>query len=212
MALKLGTENKKQVIIASILGVVLLGVLVYEVSSGGLFGGSPAPSAPVAAPAAAPQAPARTSTASSSTGEGGTAAGVAATKVAAAPGNIDPTLHPELMAQAESLQYTGKGRNIFSLSSAPVDIPKPVKTARNDAPPVPTGPPPPPAIDLKFFGYLARSANAREALLLHGEDVFIAREGEVVDRRYRVEKIAATNVQITDLPYNNTPTLPLIQN
>ena len=39
---------------------------------------------------------------------------------------LDPTLHPEVMAGAESLEYSGKGRNIFSMTSAPVVIPKEV--------------------------------------------------------------------------------------
>jgi hypothetical protein len=211
VALRLGTENKKQVITASVLGVVLLGVLIYEITAGNLFGGSSAPPPP-AQPVAASQP--RTTASPTAAIRAASAApnGSAAVKVAPATANIDPTLHPELMAQTESLEYTGKGRNIFSQSSVPVEIPQPVKTARNEEPAGPVGPPPPPAIDLKFFGYLAKTGTNREALLLHGEDVFIAKEGEVVDRRYRVEKIASTNIQITDLPYNNTQTLPLIQN
>ena len=126
---------------------------------------------------------------------------------------LDPTLHPELMAQAESIEYTGKGRNIFSMFSEPVI--EPVKTPirpQPDVPQPPPGPPPPPPIDLKFFGYEARQGGARRAFLLHGDDVFIAGEGDVVDHHYRVVKIAPMSVQIEDIPYNNTQTLPLIQN
>ena len=120
------------------------------------------------------------------------------------------------MAQAESLEYTGNGRNIFSLTSVPVDIPKPVKTPRNvEQASIPTGPPPPappPPIDLKFFGYSSRQSGVRRAFLLKGDDVFIASEGEVVDHRYKVVKIAPTSVQVEDIPYANTQSLPLMAN
>ena len=43
---------------------------------------------------------------------------------------LDPTLHPEIMRQAESLEYTGHGRNIFSQFSAPPEIPKPIAPIR----------------------------------------------------------------------------------
>jgi hypothetical protein len=127
---------------------------------------------------------------------------------------LDPTLHPELMAAAESLEYTGKGRNIFSMSSAPMAIEAvkgPIRVAQN-APVVPAGPPPPPPIDLKFFGFEAVKSGTRKAFLLHGDDVFIAAEGDVVDHRYKVVKIAPFSLQIEDIPYNNTQTLPLVQN
>jgi hypothetical protein len=120
------------------------------------------------------------------------------------------------MAQAESLEYTGNGRNIFSLASVPVDIPVPVKPARVDpeanVASGPPPPPPPPPIDLKFFGFAARQSGTRRAFLLKGDDVFIASEGDVVDHRYKVVKIAPTSVQVEDIPYANTQSLPLMQN
>jgi hypothetical protein len=95
-----------------------------------------------------------------------------------------------------------------------VSIPRPLGTGRNEtakaAPPQPTGPPPPPPIDLTFFGY-ERAGNAKKALILHGDDVFIASEGEVVDHHYKVLKITPLSIQVTDLLYNNTQTLTLAQ-
>ncbi len=120
------------------------------------------------------------------------------------------------MAQAESVEYTGNGRNIFSLTSMPIDIPKPVKTPRIvEQASIPTGPPPPappPPIELKFFGYSSRQSGVRRAFLLKGDDVFIASEGDVVDHRYRVVKIAPMSIQVEDIPYANTQSLPLMAN
>ena len=193
-----GTEDKKKVAIAAVLGFLVL-ALAYHT----LFGGP-------ATPAPAPAVP------------GAFVAGTAPGPQSTGPSNasLDPGLHPELMAENENYIYAGTGRDIFSqTSSAPpaaaIQIPKvnaPPRPSMGTVVPVSTGPPPPPAIDLRFFGYAARGNGVRRAFLLHGDDVFVASEGEVVSHRYRIVRIAATSIEIEDLPYHNTQTLPLTQN
>jgi len=218
MALKVGTEDRKKVMIAAALGVVLLGVVLYRL---GVFDGrsTPAP-APAPAPVVA-TAPVVTTAPVVRTGPAPVSRqrvisanhAPEAVKVAGSMASLDPTLHPELMAQAESLEYTGKGRNIFSMFSTPVieEAHAPIRP-QPIMPQPPPGPPPPPPIDLKFFGYEARQGGAKRVFLLHGDDVFIAGEGDVVDHHYKVVKIAPFSVQVEDIPYNNTQTLPLTQN
>lgn len=196
MALKLGTEDKKKVYIAGALGVLVLILVIKTVL--GAFGGAPTPS-----PAANDVViqPAAQHTAARVVPAGGSMA------------RLDPTLHPEIMAAAESLQYTGQGRNIFSMFSTPVAIEKvnaPIRPGAHAE--LQAGPPQPPPIDLKFFGYESVPGGGRKAFLLHGDDVFIASQGDVVDHRYKVLSIQPFSIQVEDLPYNNTQNLPLIQN
>lgn len=191
MAMQLGTENKRQVILVVILFSILIlfgGFRLYQMFS--------APSAP---PRIASAAPASASAPSAPDAQKLSNAG------------IDPTLHFDKLAQSEDVQYAGTGRNIFSAESAPVKIEAPIKSARISAPVVivPPGPPQPPAIDLKYFGYSQTPDRSLQAFFMHGDDIFMARTGEIVDHRYRVGAINANNVQITDMAYNNTQMLPL---
>jgi hypothetical protein len=198
-----GLDNKRNVIVLAVLGVVMVGALVYFAKS--MFGGSspaPAPTQQTARtePAAARQAGSRN--------EGGRDA-----EKLPPLEKLDPTLHPEVMAGAEALEYSGVGRNIFSLVSEPPKIEQvqgPIRPQPIAQPQIAQGPPPPPPIDLKFFGYEA-AGGARKAFLLHGDDVFIAVEGDVVDHHYKVVKITPLSIQVTDLLYNNTQTLALTQ-
>lgn len=213
--MKSGLDNKRNVIVLAVLAAILLVAVWYFVSKVYGGGSSPAPkpvssSGASAGPAAERAEVERTN----AEAKGSNGNGHAAKKLVSLE-SLDPTLHPELMAGAESLEYSGDGRNIFSMNSAPVDIPKPMGNGREVAkgpapPPAPSGPPAPPPIDLTFFGYEA-AGSAKRAFILHGDDVFIAKEGEVVDHHFKVVKITPLSIQVTDLLYNNTQTLQLAQ-
>ena len=145
--------------------------------------------------------------------------GANAAKVSTTASQYDPTLKMQPMLVAESLVYSGTGRNIFSENSAPVlaALPKPIAPVRTQVAeaPVYSGPPippPPPPIDLKFFGTATLADGTRQAFLLHGDDVFLAGSGSIVQRRYKVGSIATNSVEVEDLTNNNKQSLPLQKN
>ena len=71
--------------------------------------------------------------------------------------------------------------------------------------------PPPPPITLKFFGFENEPGEPRKVFLSQGEDVFIAGEGEIVNRRYRVLHIGQNSVEMEDVLNNNRQNIPLTQ-
>jgi hypothetical protein len=191
--------------------LIAASVLYYE-----LRDDSPAP----VAPPVVVTAPVKTTTTAASGGgpavPAGNVAGAAAKKLGTTSAQLDPTLRMEPMLVTESLVYSGSGRNIFSANSAPIDIPKPIASVRPvkapppGPPPPPPGPPPPPPIDLKFFGTATSANGTRKAFLLHGDDVFLASDGEIVQRRYKILTISANSIVVEDMANNNRQTLPLL--
>jgi hypothetical protein len=207
--------------VAAVAGFVLLagGVLYFELPHGGP---APVTTVVVTAPVtAAPSVGASGSSGSVGAKTGtvisvppGNAVGSAAKNLGTTSAQLDPTLRMAAMLVTESLVYSGGGRNIFSSSSVPVDIPKPIAPVRTakvvpGPPPPPPGPPPPPPIDLKFFGTATGADGARRAFLLHGDDVFLATDGDIVQRRYKVVTVSANSIVVEDLTNNNRQTLPL---
>jgi hypothetical protein len=117
----------------------------------------------------------------------------------------------------EQIQYEGSGRNIFVSQADPVipDLKGKVATDRQEKADtlikIPQ-PPPPPPIPLKFFGFASHPGEPKKIFLSKGEDVFIAGEGEIVDRRYKVVRISPTSVEIQDLVVSGPPqSIPLTQ-
>ena len=212
-----GADDKKKLAIAATLGVAVILLAVHT-----LFGGPGATTTPVPATeirhVETPGAPTR-STEPRGAGNGDDTE-AAMHGLGQALATLDPTLHPELMAQNESYVYHGTGRNIFSRDAAPIAsatmpierVKAPIRNSAAQMATGPVGPPPPPAIDLHFFGFSLRQNGDRRAFLIHGDDVFVATQGDVVAHRYRIVQIAANSIQVEDIPYHNTQTLPLIGN
>jgi hypothetical protein len=196
MAIALGTENKRQVRLVVALFALLVLIGGWELR--GSFGASSTAPRPVALPA-----PGLVS-GHAAASDGQNAKGAQAQKLSNA--GLDPTLHIDKLAQSENVIYAGTGRNIFSAESAPVVIEAPVQSARVETPVViaPPSPPKPPPIDLKYLGYTQTEDKAFEALLVRGDDLFMARTGEIVYHRYKVGTIQPSSVQVTDLGRNNT--------
>lgn len=210
--MKTGTEDKKKVIALVVMLAVIIPAAIWELY--GTFSTPTQPPRAVPATAAAPRTPqARPNPAPASAAPATTAA-PEAERVGGIV--VDPTLHLAKLTQSEDVDYEGTGRNIFSAESAPVNIPAPIASPRdnNAQVTIPQPPPPPqaPSIDLKYFGYEQAHDKSMKAFLLHGDDIFMAHQGEVVDHRYKVGNISQGSIQITDLAYNNTQTLPLSPN
>lgn len=126
--------------------------------------------------------------------------------------NLDPRLRLDLLKSSEDVRYAGTGRNIF-LSQEEAPIPKPVAparledTAKSTQPPVPS----PPPIELRFFGFANKPGQPRKVFLAKGQDVFIAGEGDIVDRRYKVLRIGPTSIELQDVLNNNRQSIPITQ-
>jgi hypothetical protein len=191
---ELGTKNRKEVIVLIVLGAIGLITTARWIFS------SPA------SPAAAPTQAANTNAAKPAMRRNA----LGKMERVAEP-RLDPTLDLDQLRQSEQIKYAGNGRNIFVAGSPiPVDSGATDRRKKIEAPAVAVVPPPPP-IELKFFGFANKPGEAKRIFLSHGEDIFIASEGDIVNRRYRVLHISPAAVDIEDVLNNNRQSIPLTQ-
>ena len=195
--MKIGAENRTKLIAA----VALMALAVILVGRWMFSSAGPSPAAANQPATVSP--PTTLSPASKSRIRG--------RKINNASRSLDPSLRYDWLKASEDTKYEGRGRNIFR---AQIDMPRPDKNGTTDhvtLPPQPTGPPPPPPIDLKFFGFASKPGEPKKIFLSQGEDVFIAGEGEIVDRRYRILRISPMSVEVEDVLNNNHQSIPLTQ-
>jgi hypothetical protein len=124
--------------------------------------------------------------------------------------SLDPTLRTDLLRTSQETKYEGKGRNIFQAGAEPLPQPT-TPVVQKTAPPVVQGPPQPPPIDMKFIGFAKEAGQQKKIFLVQNNDVFVAGEGDIVNRRYKVLKINQNSVEIEDVLNNNRQSIPLTQ-
>jgi hypothetical protein len=192
---KLGTENKTKTIIAAVLAIAAAVLLVRAFR--GDDNSAPAASAP------RPSSTGATSQAHS--------ANTQTNRKTAHPmlsQTLDPTLRFDWLKSSEEVTYKGTGRDIFRSQPEAPPIPKPLPP--DQQPNAKSTPPPPPPIDLKFYGFASRKDGYKRIFLSKGEDIFVAKEGDIVDRRYKIVHIGQNSVDVEDVLTNNRQTLPLL--
>jgi len=188
---KLGTENKTKTAIAGGL-VIVAAFALYNWVFTSQDAETATTAATVAVPATTVQKPGKPAT------RKGTNTVLAQ--------SLDPTLRLDVLKSSEEVTYKGSGRDIFQSQPEPAVIPKEVKKVIATGPPPP---PPPPPIPLKFYGFSGSKSGPKQVFLSKGEDIFIAKEGQIIDRRYKILKIGPNSVEVEDVLNNNRQTLPL---
>ena len=140
------------------------------------------------------------------------------------PMSFDPTLRLDLLAKLQEVRVEGVRRSLFEFGRPPaLEKPEPkltpakieeIKRKQREAiakrmAAKPAKPPPPP-IRLKFYGYISRvHTNETKAFFLDGEKIFIAGEGDVINKRYKVVKIGAKSAVVEDTQHDHRQTLRL---
>lgn len=185
MAISLGLENKRQVQLVAALGIAIVAIAGWEI-----YGAMTKPGAP--APAMRTVAAQRT-----------LAAAKKGTRT-----RLDPVLRIDQLTRSEQVEYAGTGRDVFSPVAAPVVVETPLSSGRasdvSALPPAPVEPPKPPPMDIKYLGFTQTPDRTFTALFTHGDDLYMAKTGDIMFHRFRVGVIQPGSVQVTDLTHNQT--------
>lgn len=112
-------------------------------------------------------------------------------------------------AYLQSRPYTGAERDLFSNGIPTIKTSRAPNSIREEKTPTRASPPSPPGIELRFFGFVTAATFPRKVFLVKGDDVFVASEGDVVDRRYKVTRINPDSVDLEDLLEDRERTLSL---
>jgi hypothetical protein len=240
--MKLGTENRKKVGFLAVLGLVAVYLLYTNVfSSSNGPGGTPgAPAAPESVRTDAPAVPgegapgqntARTeaprapdSNRNASRGRNEEFHPVLHSKRPedrVDPMSIDPILRLDLLGKVQGVELAGGSRNLFQYGPPPVKaelkgpepkvVPQPVAPVlKADDQPKPI--PPPPPINLKYYGFSTGHVNGKKtAFFLDGDEISVAAEGDTVKKRYRVVRIGVNSVLMEDTESKRQQSLPLTE-
>ncbi len=185
--MKLGAENRKEVIVMAVLLVIAVPLVLYTFKDA-LWGNNAA---------AAPSEPSA-------------ALQMKASGTMAVQDSSDPRLRIDILEASRQVKYE-TGRNIFA-KEAPV-IPKVEAQVRYgpDLPPPPPTPTPFPPIPLNYYGFASKPGEPKKIFLQQKgtEEVIVAGQGDIVARRYKVIQIQTNSVMMEDVLNNNRQPIPL---
>ena len=129
------------------------------------------------------------------------------TNNASIPKALDPTLRGDWLELSEGTEYEGTGREIFR-----TEMPrKPPRPGPKPSPPAPPKTSSQPTMRLRFFGFASTPSEAKKIFLADDDHVFIGKEGDIVQHRYKILQISPTSVIMEDLIDDFQQTLPLDQ-
>jgi hypothetical protein len=139
--------------------------------------------------------------------------------VEAQQGSIDPTLRLDLLQRLKGIKFAGAGRSLFEAGPAelPPQLAKKVivmpgaRPGQAAAMPKPAGPPQPPPITLKFYGFAApaTSSGVRRGFFLDEDEVLIANEGDTLKGRYHIVSLQPKSAEVEDTTTKNRQSLPI---
>jgi hypothetical protein len=141
------------------------------------------------------------------------------------PMSVDPTLRLDLLAKLQDQEPAGGTRNLFQFGAQPVPkaalpkgpepkvLPKPaLPQAAANAPGAKPPEPPPVPPPFKYYGFSTERDNGkRRAFFLNGEDIVVASEGDLLNKRYRVVRIGPTSAVLEDTQSKRQQPLPLVE-
>jgi hypothetical protein len=190
--MKIGAEDKTKV--KFMIGLVAAAVLIIGYN---LLSGSPAH----------PANPGQTSGAS--TGQ--------PKKAGESASSLDPTFRRDILQISQNVVYASSGRNIFRMEAASTPIPPVIGGGVRTQPAAPQPRdipiPPLPDIPLRFYGFANRPGEPKRVFLSDNGEHFLAREGDIVERRYRIvqinNQINNPSVTVEDMLTNNRKSIPL---
>ena len=171
-------------------------------------------------PSAAPKT--RISNARRSTNQSGNDRGLLRLRpVDATRGDIDPTLHLNLLSRLQAVERSPSTRSLFEIG--PIVAPTSAAAPPIKGPVIVPKPLPPPAtvaadakpalnIPLRYYGFVrpAETGRTNSGLFLDGDNVLVVSEGQVVKQRFLIVELTPTGARIEDVQLRQGQTLPVI--
>ncbi|OFV99670.1 MAG: hypothetical protein A3H94_03795 [Acidobacteria bacterium RIFCSPLOWO2_02_FULL_60_20] len=129
--------------------------------------------------------------------------------------DVDPSLRLDLLEASRSVIYQGSSRNIFEYPSQAEPLPvapaPPVTPPGDESATQTPAPPKSPSLPWKFYGTAQQSGGPRRAFLTDGEEILIAKEGEIVAKFYKINRIGVSSLELEDTRSSEKQQLALIE-